>query len=107
VSEPAVVISSPPRKELEIVLVGKAYTIKIPKVAVAMKLAVRAKTAGDDPTMMMQALDEWVARAFGPDGAKDIQSRLDDDEDDLDFPHMMMLMEKVLEAGSAGNPTTS
>lgn len=99
-------ITADPREPVPVTLVGMEYSIKPPKAALALKLAVRAKAAENDPGSMMEAVDQWIAIAFGKVGSKKIQARLESDEDDLDFPHIMQLMEALVEQ-TTGNPTSS
>ena len=103
---PTIEIKADPRTPIKVSLVGVDYELNPPKSALAIKLAVQAKTAGDDPTLVLQAIDEWVDKAFGKKNATAVRKRLDDENDDLDTPHLMQLMEAVIEA-SSGNPTSS
>jgi hypothetical protein len=101
-----IVITAEPLDLIPVSLVGVTYQIKPPKSSLALKLAVRAKTAEDDPSLMMEAIDEWVDKAFGKEEAENVRARLDDEDDVLDFPHIMALMEAVIER-TTGNPTSS
>ena len=97
-------ISAEPRKTLEVDLVGKTYKVTAPKAALGLKLAVRAKQADDDPGKMMEAVEEWVIKAFGKTNGAKVLKRVDDEDDDLDIQHLMKLMEAVIEA-TTGDPT--
>ena len=99
-------IEADPRAPVVINLVGLEYTVKPPKTALAMKLAIAAKQAEDDPTSMMAAVDQWISLAFGKTNAAKIQKRLESNDDDLDFPHIMKLKESLIELAT-GNPTSS
>lgn len=99
-------IVADPREPITVNLVGTEYVVKPPKAALAMKLAVTAKSAEEDPSAMMAAVNQWISIAFGKVGAKAIQKRLEDMDDDLDFPHIMQLMEAMIERAT-GNPTSS
>lgn len=92
-----ITIEAAPREAIPVMLVGVAYEINPPKAALALKLAVTAKTAGNDDTAMMDALFEWVDIAFGKRASTAIKKRLDDPADDLDLPHITALMEAVIE----------
>lgn len=98
------VISADEVVPIPVNLVGVDYKIKPPKAALALKLAVQAKTAGDDPTVMVGALFEWVDIAFGTESKK-VRARLDDPEDLLDVVHINALMEAVLEMQTDLPPT--
>ena len=87
-------------------LVGKKYRVKAPKAALGLKLAVRAKQAEESPDLMAEAIDEWIGRAFSAEDAADVRYRMyESDDDPLDLPHVMDLMEKVIER-TTGNPTS-
>lgn len=99
-------IKADPREPLLIELVGEKYTIKPPKVALSLKLGVTAKQMeqSGDVAAMNEALHEWVKKAFG-DKAQSVWDRMDDEDDDLDIPHIMKLMQAVSEHVT-GNPTS-
>lgn len=102
---PMIEITAEPAAPIEVVLVGVDYKIQPPKSSLALKLAIRAKTAGEDPTLMLEAIDEWINKAFGKTNGAKIKKRLDDPDDLLDINHVMQLMEKIVEATTA-TPTT-
>lgn len=99
-----IVIASKPRELIPISLVGVDYQITPPKAALALKMAVQGKTAGDDPSAMIDTLYEWIDLAFG-DQAEKVKTRLESPKDDLDIDHISELMGAVIEKVS-GNPTT-
>jgi hypothetical protein len=99
-----IVIEAKPRESLLVSLVGVEYQIVPPKAALALKMAVHGKTAGDDPSAMIDTLYEWIDLAFG-DQSKKVKARLESPTDDLDIDHISTLMGAVIEAVS-GNPTT-
>jgi hypothetical protein len=104
-AEPVITIKAKSRDAIPVDMAGVRYSLNPPKAALAMKLAVRAKTAGDDPTLVLEAVDEWLDKAFGKREANKVRKRLDDADDPLDTPDIMELMEAVIERAS-GNPTT-
>jgi hypothetical protein len=104
VAPPAIVISATPRVVIPIALVGKPYSLTPPKATLAIKLAIDAQKAGDDPKAMWDALIEWVDMGFSATERDAITARLNDPRDELDIPHLNELMEKVLEL-QTGNPT--
>jgi hypothetical protein len=99
-------ITAEPRAKIHISLVGVEYDIQPPKAAFGLKLAVRAKQAGEGPESMRDTVAEWVIAAFGKAGSLEIEKRIEDETDALDFPHLMQLMQRVTEMQS-GNPTLS
>lgn len=100
-----IVITADPVEPIEVSLVGVDYLIHPPKAALAMRMAIESKLYADDPEKMAQALDGWVRKAFGKEYPA-LQARLDDETDLLDFPHVMTLMEKVMEAQTEPDPTS-
>jgi hypothetical protein len=99
-------IAAAERTPILVDLVGTRYQVTPPKSAIALRLAVTAKTSGDDPQAMLDVLDMWLVAAMGKSTAKKIRARMDDPADALDFEHLMKLVEAVTSA-AAGNPTTS
>lgn len=93
-----IVIDVEPRSPLTVSLGGEEYLVTPPKSTIALALAARAQSAGSDPQKVREELDNWVRIAFGRKQAAKVAERLDDDEDDLDLPHIMDLMQKVAEA---------
>jgi hypothetical protein len=95
----SITITAEPRAAIPVDLVGVRYTVQPPKSALAFKLAVQAKSAGEDPEQMLTTIDEWIEKAFGKKQATAIRGR-------LDINHLMQLMEALIEEGSK-NPTSS
>lgn len=99
-------IEAKPRTRLTVNLLGKRYSIMPPKTALAMKLSVRAKQAEDRPELMVDAIEEWIDKAFLPADADDVRHRIyESDDDPLDIDHVMELMEKLIER-QTNTPTT-
>lgn len=98
-------ITADPVVALPVELVGIVYEVTPPKSSLAMKLAVRAKTSGDDPSLMVDTLYEWVDSAFG-DEAPAVRARLEDPKDLLDIIHISKLMEVIVKETTGGNPTS-
>jgi hypothetical protein len=107
-------------------LVGKQYLVNPPKSALAMNLAEGfSAAAGKEPpkgapaaqveafrekqrkqsSKSIKALKVWIRQAFGPEGADEINARLLDPDDKLDYKHLMNLMSALSEA-TTGDPTT-
>lgn len=98
-------IEATPVELLQVKLVGVDYEMHPPKAALTLRLAGQAKSAGEDPVQLLAVLDEWLKRACGVKVSTEIQARLEDSEDALDYPHIMELMQAVVEA-TTGNPTS-
>lgn len=104
----SITIDAEPREQITVHLVGKPYLLTPPKGSLGLKLAERATAAnesGDVKAIWGEVMD-WVTKAVGPKQAADIQSRLDDPDDDLDIIHVVTVMEKVVEAVTS-NPSSS
>lgn len=98
-------IAADPAEIIPVELVGVKYEVKSPKTALALRIGVEAKQAGDDPARMMEAIGTWVRIAFGAKVAPGVMARLDDPDDDLDISHVMKLMDALVERAT-GNPPT-
>jgi hypothetical protein len=100
-------INASPVEKIDVKLVGKAYKVTPPKAAFAMKIAREAREGGSaNAGRVVEVMDEWMERAFGKAQHTAVQKRLDDPTDDLDLPHIMQLMELLIEEQSDGNPTS-
>lgn len=97
-------VESTPRKGIPVNLVGVDYTVRKPKAALGLRLAVAGKKADEDPENMMKAMDTLVLMVFGKKDAKAVDARLSDPEDDLDFEHLVELVQALGATGE--NPTT-
>jgi hypothetical protein len=104
-AEPFVVIVAEPKPKLLIDLVGVDYEITPPKAALAMAMAMNAKNAGEDPYALLDAISNWIRKAFGAEQAAAVLARMEDEDDLLDLPHIMQLMTAMIEK-STGDPTT-
>lgn len=94
------------RKRIKVNLVGVLYEVRPPKASLGLKLAVRAKQFEDKPELLPQTLNEFIDKAFTKDDAAKIKQRMyEDEEDALDLPHIMSLMETLVEK-SIGTPTS-
>lgn len=100
-------IEAKPRKTFAVELVGKEYTLTAPKSAFALRMAVKSKQAqtASDPSLLIEAVDEWLEAALGPEQSQEVHDRIDDPNDDLDLEHINTLMEKVMEQ-TTGVPTS-
>lgn len=94
------------RNKITVKLVGQTYQATPPKAIISMKFARVAQEAGEDVTAMVDALMEWLELTFQDGQADKIEARLYDPNDDIDFPHVIELMQKLTEKTTEGNPTT-
>lgn len=93
-------------EKIPVKLVGVKYSIRRPKSMLAMSFARRAKAAKEDPEKLMEAVEEWVRITFGKATGVKVIKRLNDPEDELDFEHIVKLMEAVIELTNGSDPTT-
>lgn len=93
------------RDVIDVNLVGKKYEVKPPKAFVMLKMSQQLQTAQEDPALMIEVLESFIDSSFAKADATKIKKRLEDNNDDLDLPHIMEFMEKVMEFAT-GNPTT-
>ena len=94
------------RPTMKIRLVGQTYSIRPPKAALALKMAWRAKQFEDRPDLVAETLNEFIDKAFSAKDAEAVKQRLyESDDDPLDVPHIMELMNAVMER-VVGDPTT-
>jgi hypothetical protein len=101
---PMLLIEAAERKHIPVDLVGVHYDLIPPKAAFSLRIAQRAQEADKDVTILMEVLTSWMVAAFGDKQAAKIMARLDDPDDQLDFPHLLTLLQKVVELGV--NPTS-
>lgn len=104
-AEAAFSITSKKRETVTIEIDGHPYRVKPPKSGLSMKLAIRGKTAEENPAGLVEAIDEWIMSAFGLAQGSQIQLRIADDDDDLDVDTLMQVMEKLGEV-ETGDPTS-
>lgn len=102
---PTLTIAAQHKRRFPVNVVGVDYVASAPKKALALSLMMRVKIAGDDPAMMNDAINALIKVMFGADHIEGIQARLADEGDELDIDHLMLLMNKLIEAAT-GDPTT-
>lgn len=102
----ALAIKATPQDLVPITLVGKSYNVKTPKGWLAMKMAVVAKQAEEDPSLIMETLEKWIEAAFLTK-APQVLKRLEDPKDELDISHIMELVEKLAERSAMTERPTS
>lgn len=92
---------------IDIDLVGVRYKITPPKAGLAIQIArLSVDTSGQNTVKVLDLLDKWIDRAFGEEQAAAVRARMyEDDEDQLDLPHLIELVKAVMETQS-GNPTS-
>lgn len=95
-----------PQTKIDLLLVGKKYKINRIKPAVALRMARLAK-GGATELEMVEALDELIVKVFGEKDAKEVQNRLEDPKDALDYDHISELLRAMMttKSGEEENPT--
>jgi hypothetical protein len=102
----AIEIQAEPRSKIPVTLVGQTYQVKPPKMAVLAVVAKAAAKGTDDAAAMVEHVENLVKLMFGKNGAPAVMARLSDEEDDLDYEHIMKCAEAVMEE-QTGDPTSS
>lgn len=97
-------------EELEDVkLAGVEYRFAYPKVSPLLSATTKAARVTDENergALSLEAQDKWLALGFGPEQWAHIQSRLDNEGDVLDFPHMQRLFTALFEVACGSRPPT-
>lgn len=100
-----IVIQAESRAKIPVELVGKTYQVKPPKMSLLAVVAKAASKGAEDASSMVGHIETLTKLMFGKEGAKEIMKRLADEEDDLDFSHIMKCAEAVMEE-QTGDPTS-
>lgn|SRR5690625_707990 len=90
-------------------LAGKTYPFKTPKVAIVLSALLRSKGVTDTierTTILIGAQAEWVRRGIGDEAWADVENRMMNDDDPLDWPDISQAFEERMSA-DAGRPTMS
>lgn len=104
-------VNTDPRPdEIEEVWLGDdgPYEFVTPKVAPLIAAMRKMRTMSEEEAgySSLDAQDRWMKKGFGPDQWARIQKRLDDEDDPLDFDHIMQVFEAIFETVT-GRPPTS
>lgn len=90
---------------LKVDLLGTRYEIRPPKAGMAMNLARMAGKKNADPMKLMDLMEKWIDHAFH-EKSEEVKERIfEDPDDDLDFVHIIELVQKITEL-QTGSPTT-
>jgi hypothetical protein len=100
-----ITVKAAPREPITVDLVGKEYVVNPPKAMLGLAIAEAGKNAGEDPSAMVGAMNEWILASFGKTEGKKVIARLSAQDDDLDLPEIMDLMQQ-LTAAATPDPTT-
>lgn len=90
-------------------LAGRSYPFKTPKVAIVLSALLRSRGITDQierVQILVGAQAEWVKRGIGAEAWADVEARMQDDDDPLDWPDISSAFEERMSA-DAGRPTTS
>lgn len=101
----SIVIAAEPRAKLPVTLVGVEYKVKPPKMSVLAVVAKAAAKGTEDAEAMITHVETLVKLMFGKDEAPKVMARLSDEDDDLDYLHIMKCAEAVMEE-TTGDPTS-
>ena len=97
-------IQAETRAKIPVELVGQSYQVKPPKMSVLAVVAKAAAAGTDDAAAMIKHVEDLVKLMFGKE-APAVMARLGDQEDDLDYAHVMKCAEAVMEE-QTGDPTS-
>lgn len=100
-----IVINVEPPKPISVSLGGTKYKVRPIKGSLGMSLGQQMQSTGSDVGKLQKSMSRLVLMIFGPSDAKKVEARLNDPEDALDYPHILELMNALIEK-STGNPTT-
>ena len=92
-----------------LVLEGVAYPFRTPKVAIVLSALLRSRGVTDQierTQILLGAQADWLRSGVGDEAWADIERRLMDEEDTLDWPHISGAFEERMSADAA-RPTTS
>jgi hypothetical protein len=101
----AIDIQAEPRAKIPVNLVGQTYQVKPPKMSVLAVVAKAAAKGTEDAEAMITHVATLVKLMFGKDVAPTVLARLEDEDDDLDYLHIMKCAEAVMEE-QTGDPTS-
>ena len=99
---------SRPHDSIEIDLAGVTYPFQTPKVAIIISALMELKGQPEvqQEIIMVDAQARFMKQGLGTRGWEDVQRRLDDEDDELDWPHIVEAF-KAVQARSGARPTTS
>lgn len=99
-----------PHEYDEIDLGGKTYPFKTPKVGPYLSALIRAKqtrtSVANQGLIIGEAQAKWFAAGLGKEAWKEVQERLEDYDDVLDWEDLPVAFKEKM-GDQAGRPTTS
>lgn len=101
-----IIIAGAPAPLVPVMLVDKKYQARAPKKSLLLAMMMKLRAGGSDPEELEKTMGILLRKMFGKEIAPEVQARLDDENDDLDIDHIMMLANKLIEASTA-DPTGS
>lgn len=96
-------ISIEPPKPITVDFGGKQYKVRPIKSSLGIALAQRLQ-GEKDAKKTVEGIYHIIDIIFGKADSAKVKKRLEDPADDLDFPHVLQLMQALI-AKSTGNPT--
>lgn len=102
----AIVVDVAPRVPHNVVLGGQPYRALPMKMLTAVNLGKKLEAAGENTDKLLYELESFVGTIFGrgSEQTRAIMARMEDPEDGLDLPHVMDLVQKLIER-TTKNPT--
>jgi len=100
---PGISIEIDKPEPIPVTLGDKVYRGFPPKTAGTFRAVKRIQEASDDPEKMLNEIENWLKSVFTAADAKKILARLEDPRDGLDMPHVIELLQKMMQ--STKNPT--
>ena len=97
-----------PKNRFTVDLGGENYTARAPKSTVALTLskALSGVDVAEEPEKALKVMEDLLKLIMPVEAdSKRVIERLRSDDDDLDYPHVMQLVQALVERAT-GNPTT-
>ena len=88
---------------------GETFRFNTPKMALVISGLMRIKQASEDidkMTLLAEMQGGWVRKGIGKEAWAHLESRLEDDDDPLDWPDIVKAFQDTT-SGDAERPTTS
>lgn len=97
-----------PHETIDLELAGVTYPFQTPKVAIIISalMELKGKPEVQQEIIMVDAQARYMRQGLGKDGWADVQRRLEDPDDPLDWPDVVKGFQEA-QSRSTGRPTTS
>jgi len=93
----------------EIKIGGQTYSFTTPKAAIVMSalIQMKGKREIEQTQILISAQATWLKKGLGDEGWSEIERRLTDDDDILDWHHLSEAFQEAIAQSSGPRPTTS